>query len=48
MDGTDGLGAEMVVGERLNGGLKRVNLSDERHETLDGAFVAGTKDFSYS
>ncbi len=44
----DGLGAELVVGERLNRGLERVNLRDNRHETLDGAFVAGTKDFSYS
>ena len=42
-----GLGAELVVGESLRGGLKGVNLRDDWHEALDGAFVAGTKDFSY-
>ena len=43
-----GLGAELLVGERLDGGLEVVDLLDERHEALDGAFVAGAKDFSYS
>ncbi len=44
----DGLGAELVVGERLDGGLEGVDLRDDGHEALDGALVAGTKDFSYS
>jgi hypothetical protein len=43
-----GLGAQGLVGECLHGGLEVVNLPDERHEALDGAFVAGAKDLSYS
>ena len=42
-----GLGAELLVGEDLNRRLEVVNLLDERHEALDGAFVAGAKDLSY-
>ncbi len=42
-----GLGAQLFVGERLDGGLEVVNLLNGWHEALDGAFVAGAKDFSY-
>ncbi len=42
-----GLGAELFVGEHLNRRLEVVNLLNERHEALDGAFVAGAKDLSY-
>jgi len=31
----------------LNGGLEGVDLRDDGHKPLDGAFVAGAKDFSY-
>ncbi len=41
-----GLGAEGLVGECLNGRLEVVDLLHDRHEALDGAFVAGAKDFS--
>ncbi len=41
-----GLGAEGLVGECLNGRLEVVDLLHDRHEALDGAFVAGTKDLS--
>ncbi len=44
----DGPGAEGLVGEGLHGGLEGVNLRDDGHEPLDGAFVAGAKDLSYS
>ena len=43
----DGLGAELLVGERLDGGLEGVDLRDDGHEALDGAFVTGAKDFGY-
>ena len=41
-----GLGAEGLVGECLNGRLEVIDLLHDRHEALDGAFVAGAKDFS--
>ena len=44
----DGLVAELFVGEGLDGGLEVVDLLNDRHEALDGALVAGTKDLSYS
>ena len=40
----DGLGAELFVGERLNGRLERVDFRDERTQTLDFAFVLGADD----
>ena len=42
-----GLGAKGLVGEALDGWLEVVNLLNDRHETLDSAFVAGAKDFCY-
>jgi hypothetical protein len=42
-----GLVAQLFIGERLRGGLEVDNLPDDRHEALDGAFVAGAKDLSY-
>ena len=42
-----GLVAQLLVGERLDGRLERVDLRDGRHEALDGAFVTGAKDFCY-
>jgi hypothetical protein len=43
-----GFVAELLVGEGLDGGLEVVDLFDDRHEALDGAFVTGAKDLSYS
>ncbi len=43
-----GLVAELLVLERLNGGLEVVNLLNGRHDALDGAFVAGAKGLTYN
>jgi hypothetical protein len=42
-----GFGAESFIGECLDFGFETVDLRDKGHETLDGAFVAGAKDFRY-
>ena len=39
-----GLGAQLVVGERLNGGLQSIDLRDGGKQALDRAFVTGAKD----
>ncbi|WP_325382250.1 hypothetical protein, partial [Edaphobacter sp.] len=44
----DGLGAQLVVGERLDGGLKVIDLLNGWQKALYGAFVAGAEDFCKS
>ena len=40
-----GLLAKLVIREGLDGGLEGVDLSNGRHQALDGAFVGGAEDF---
>ncbi len=40
-----GLGTELLVGERLRGGLESINLSDKRQNALYSAFVTCAEDF---